>query len=56
MNKNDLRNEQLRVMISAFINQCKNDDELIEMCVEIEQVLDTIKQYVNERHDLNRHY
>jgi len=32
---------------------CKNDDELIEMCVELEQIIDTIKNDVNKRHEIN---
>ena len=52
----EMMNESLRTFICTMIMHCKNDDELITMCVELEQIIDTIKKFVNERHhNLNEH-
>ena len=47
----EMMSESLRMFICTMIMHCKNDDELITMCVELEQIIDTIKKFVNERHD-----
>lgn len=46
----EMMSESLRTFICTMIMNCKNDDELIEMCVELEQIIDTIRKNVNERH------
>ena len=49
----EMMSESLRMFICTMIMHCKNDDELIEMCVELEQIIDTIKNDVNKRHEIN---
>lgn len=52
----EMMSESLRTFICTMIMHCKNDDELIEMCVELEQIVDTIHKNINERHhNLNEH-
>ena len=52
----EIMKETISTFICTMIMHCKNDDELVEMCVELEQNIDAIKRFVNERHhNLNEH-
>lgn len=50
---NELKIESMRMLVSTAIGLCKSDDDLVELCVVMSDAIDTIRKYINERHDLN---
>lgn len=46
----ELRKESFRVLFTTMVQLCKDDDELIEMCAELETMIDIVKRDINVRH------
>lgn len=51
-----MRNEKLRTMIAILLKECYKDDEVIDLCVEMEVIIDEIKKFINNKHKINEIY
>lgn len=48
--RSDMRNEKLRMMIATLLKECKDNDEVIDLAVEMECIVDEIKKFINKKH------
>ena len=54
--RSDMRNEKLRMMIATLLKECRDNDEIISLCVELECIIDEIKSFINKKHKINERY
>ena len=43
-----MRNEKLRMMIATLLKECRDNDEIIDLAVEMECIIDEIKKFINK--------
>ena len=51
-----MRSEKLRTMIAILLKECKDNDEVIDLAVEMECIIDEIKKFINNKHKINERY
>lgn len=54
--RSDMRNEKLRMMIATLLKECRDNDEVISLCVEMECIIDEIKSFINKKHKISERY
>ena len=54
--RSDMRNEKLRMMIATLLKECRDNDEIISLCVEMECIIDEIKSFINKKHKISEPY
>ena len=51
-----MRSEKLRTMIATLIKDCYKDEEIVDLCVEMECIIDEIKKFINTKHKISEPY